>query len=133
MDFSPANKMCSFCGKQGTRKSEFVGGFGVMMCVECLDFFHAAVHSPARKRALRQPPWVTMSDAELLGTLPLILRSAEQVNSFAAEWVGLIRERRLSWAQVGKALGVSRQAAWVRFADVDDAGEPTKAQKSRRA
>jgi ATP-dependent Clp protease ATP-binding subunit ClpX len=57
-----------------------------------------------------------MSDTELLATLPLILRSAQQNAEFANEWVELIRGRKISWAEIGKALGVSRQAAWERFA-----------------
>ncbi len=28
----------------------------------------------------------------------------------------MARERNLSWAEIGQALGVSRQAAWERFA-----------------
>ena len=67
--------------------------------------------------AARGPrPWDRMSDAELLATLPQILASAEQNVAFAHEWVDLLRERRVSWAEIGRTLGVSRQAAWERFA-----------------
>lgn len=117
MDFSPAHKMCSFCGKQGNRRTRFIGGLGAMICVECLEHYHDRLQTPASRKALRRRPWTEMSDAELLAMLPQILRSAEQVNEFAAEWVDLIRERGLSWAEIGKVLGVSRQAAWERFAD----------------
>ena len=61
-------------------------------------------------------PWETMSDAEVLATLPRILASAEQNASFAQEWVDLLRGRGVSWAEIGRVLGVSRQAAWERFA-----------------
>jgi ATP-dependent Clp protease ATP-binding subunit ClpX len=57
-----------------------------------------------------------MSDAEVLATLPRILASAEQNLAFAHEWVDLLRSRHVSWAEIGRALGVSRQAAWERFA-----------------
>lgn len=115
MDFSPASKMCSFCGRQGAEDTRFIGGLGAMMCVECLEHYHAQLQSPASLEVLRRPPWESMSDVELLAVLPQILRTAEQVNSFASEWVGLLRERKISWSAIGNVLGVSRQAAWERF------------------
>jgi hypothetical protein len=57
-----------------------------------------------------------MSDTEILAKLPLIADTATQVNGFLGEWVQMARERNLSWAEIGQALGVSRQAAWERFA-----------------
>ena len=39
--------------------------------------------------------------------------------------VGRIRERHISYAEIGKALGVSRQAAWARFSRVVDAPKDT--------
>ena len=87
------------------------------MCASCIDAFHTVLHDDdliaAAKRAT---PWDQMSDAELLATLSQILASAEQNVAFAQEWVDLLRERRVSWAEIGRTLGVSRQAAWERFA-----------------
>jgi len=132
MDFSPAHKMCSFCGKQGTRQTRFIGGLGAMICVECLEYYHERLQTPESRAALRRPPWPDMTDAELLAMLPQILRSAEQVNDFALEWVDLIRERSISWAEVGKVLGVSRQAAWERFGGRDgDTERPAKRARKR--
>ena len=45
----------------------------------------------------------------------MIMASAEQNTAFAHEWVDLLRERNISWAEIGRSLGVSRQAAWERF------------------
>lgn len=115
MDFSPTSKICSFCGKQGTKRTKFAGGLGAMMCSDCLEYYHGVFASASRSAAITRPPWEEMSDTELLEKLPLILRSADQVNAFAADWIALIRERRISWAEIGKVLGVSRQAAWERF------------------
>ena len=61
-------------------------------------------------------PWERMSDAEVLATLPQILASAEQNVFFAQEWVEMMRERGITWAEIGRVLGVTRQAAWERFA-----------------
>ncbi|MCW2798339.1 hypothetical protein [Nocardioides sp.] len=118
MDFSPASKMCSFCGIHGTRKTKFAGGLGAMMCADCLEYYHGVLSSKKRTAAISRPPWESMSDTELLSKLPLIAQTADQVNEFLVDWVRLARSRNLSWAEIGKALGTSRQAAWERFAEV---------------
>jgi hypothetical protein len=110
-------KICSFCGVAGGPETLLIGGLGAQICVRCIDAFHAAVHDEEQVAAAKKAsPWDAMSDAELLATLPLILAAAEQNTKFAQEWVGLVRTRGISWAEVGRALGVSRQAAWERFA-----------------
>jgi biotin operon repressor len=38
------------------------------------------------------------------------------------ELVTELRKKGESWATIGKALGVSRQAAWRKYRTVDDAG-----------
>ena len=119
MAITREGRTCSFCGVPGGPGTDvpLIGGLGAQICVGCLDEFHALVHDEERTAdARRTMPWETMSDAEVLATLPLILASAEQNLNFAHEWVDLLRERKVSWAEIGRALGVSRQAAWERFA-----------------
>jgi hypothetical protein len=116
MDFNIENKTCSFCGVRGTSGAKFAGGLGAMMCVPCVEHFHDVFSSEAKTEAVSRPPWETMSDSEILSSLPLIARNAEQVNDFLTEWVELARSRKLSWAEIGKVMGTSRQAAWERFA-----------------
>ena len=65
-----------------------------------------------------------MTDPELLGRLPLIAATSAQVDRYLRESVGDIRDRRLSYAEIGKALGVSRQAAWERFSRAGDGPHP---------
>ena len=116
MDFNIENKTCSFCGVRGTKGAKFAGGLGAMMCVPCVEHFHDVFSTEAKTEAVSRPPWESMSDSEVLSTLPLIARNAEQVNDFLTEWVELARSRKSSWAEIGKAMGTSRQAAWERFA-----------------
>ena len=116
MDFDIENKTCSFCGVRGTQGAKFAGGLGAMMCVPCVEHFHDIFSTKAKTAAVNHPPWEQMSDAEILSKLPLIARNAEQVNEFLVEWVELARSRKSSWAEIGKAMGISRQAAWERFA-----------------
>ena len=59
----------------------------------------------------------------MLARLPLIAATAGQVDRYLRMWVGRIRERHISYAEIGKALGVSRQAAWERFSRVVDASK----------
>ena len=110
-------KTCSFCSAPGTDDLMLIGGLGAQICATCIDDFHALIHDPEKAAAAKgRFPWDTMSDAEVLATLPQIMASAEQNNAFAHEWVDLLRARNLSWAEIGRTLGVSRQAAWERFA-----------------
>jgi hypothetical protein len=116
MDFNIENKTCSFCGVRGTKGVKFAGGLGAMICVPCVEYYHDVFSSKAKTDAVNRPPWEQMTDSEVLSKLPLIARNAEQVNEFLTEWVELARSRKSSWAEIGKAMGTSRQAAWERFA-----------------
>jgi ClpX C4-type zinc finger len=116
MNFDTAAWSCSFCGKRGSDDTRFAGGLGALMCQECLESFSAAISAPENAH-LKIIGWSdeTMPDAEMLARLPLIATTARQVDRYLRLWVGRIRERHISYAEIGKALGVSRQAAWERF------------------
>lgn len=119
MAIAREGRICSFCGTPGGPGTDvpLIGGLGAQVCVACIDEFHAIAHDDARVAdAGGTMPWERMTDAELIATLPQILASAEQNHAFAQEWVDMLRERRISWAEIGRVLGVSRQAAWERFA-----------------
>ncbi|MCW2737126.1 MAG: hypothetical protein JWN97_1770 [Nocardioides sp.] len=119
MAITREGRICSFCGTAGGPGTEvpLIGGLGAQICQGCVDDFHALVHDEARAAEARgSMPWDRMSDAEVLAVLPQIMASADQNVAFAHEWVDLLRARRVSWAEIGRVLGVSRQAAWERFA-----------------
>jgi hypothetical protein len=118
MAITREGRICSFCGAQGGPGTDvpLIGGLGAQICSSCIDDFHSTVHDPSRVAEARGTfPWERMSDTEVLAALPMILASAEQNQSFAHEWVDLLRARNVSWAEIGRTLGVSRQAAWERF------------------
>ena len=132
MNIDPADWSCSFCGRRGTEETRFAGGLGALMCSDCLTRFSAAIAAPERA-AERVVGWSDedMSDTDMLDRLPLVAANSAQVDRYLRLWVGRIRERHLSYAEIGKALGVSRQAAWERFSRVvegrpgaDDTGPP---------
>ena len=119
MGITREGKICSFCGTQGGPGTDvpLLGGLGAQICRGCVDDFHEVLHDEDRMAAPRTTmPWESKSDVEVLATLPMILSSADQNASFAQEWVDLLRERDVSWAEIGRSLGVTRQAAWARFA-----------------
>lgn len=116
MDTDVRRKSCSFCGVRGKRGMKFGGGLGAMICESCVEHYHELFQSRSRTKAASKPPWESMSDTEILANLPLISQTAAQVDEFLVEWVELARSRKISWAEIGKAFGVSRQAAWERFA-----------------
>lgn len=120
MDFKASSWSCSFCGTQGGGKTRLAGGLGAMICTDCLEYYHSTFSSTARSETVSRPPWEELSNEELLSKLPLISETSSQVDRFLREWVSLIRERNLSYAEIGKALGVSRQAAWERFSRTAD-------------
>jgi hypothetical protein len=53
---------------------------------------------------------------KLLHSLKLHDGAFESVGRAMQDIVDILRERDVSWAQIGEALGVTRQAAWKRFA-----------------
>lgn len=119
MNLDPAAWSCSFCGKRGTDDTHFAGGLGALMCSDCLEKFTAAFAAP-ENAGQKIIGWDddSMSDADMLGRLPLIAATDAQVDRYLRAWVAQIRSRHLSYAEIGKALGVSRQAAWERFSRV---------------
>lgn len=105
--------LCSFCARSADTSGRLVAGPGVAICRDCAEasvkLFGGNDYSPA------EAPWARMSDAELLAHLPEIAAVAAQVEERLSAWVGTARERSISWARIGAALGMTRQSAWERF------------------
>ena len=117
--------MCSFCARSASSACRLVAGPGVAICQDCatssLQLFSSTDNATA------EAPWARMSDDELLAHLPEISAVATQVEERLCAWVGTARHRRISWARIGAALGMTRQSAWERFrspAAASSAGTP---------
>jgi hypothetical protein len=106
---------CSFCGRLYTEVGKLVAGPGVYICDECVNLCIdvLSVASPAQSPAI--PEWSSMSDDEVLQGLPLIAASAANIEAGLRERVNDLRDRGVSWARIGAALGMTRQSAWERF------------------
>jgi ClpX C4-type zinc finger len=110
---------CSFCLKSDTDVAKLVAGPAVFVCNECVDLCGQiiAASSDGERRYL---PW---QQANSLDTVFAALAHAHaaqaQAEGILAGWVGRARQLGATWAQIGDALGVTRQSAWERFAPDD--------------
>jgi ATP-dependent protease Clp ATPase subunit len=107
---------CSFCGKAQTEVKRLVAGPGVFICDECVQLCQSII---AKKPATQEVPgslWPDNAPTEkLLKTLAGYNGAFESVDAAMQDIVDILRERDVSWATIGQALAVSRQAAWKRF------------------
>ena len=102
---------CSFCLRGADEVDRLLGGPTAHICDTCVD---------ACTRILADPsvPFPTFEGSDDDALLRRLRPAADRVSSADAGLRGLVdllRGRRVSWARIGEALGVSRQAAWERF------------------
>jgi hypothetical protein len=108
---------CSFCGKSQEQVKALVSGPGVFICDQCVQLCLKYVAGP---KPPQRPPESLLPDnaptEKLLKALDGYNSAFEAVGDGMRDIVEILREREVSWATIGKALAVSRQAAWKRFA-----------------
>lgn len=102
---------CSFCGKPEREVRRLIGGPDVHICDDCVGVCN---------RILEATPdgfegWERMSDDDLLAALKTAEATVEATRTVLQMQIDELRRRAVSWAAIGGALGVSRQAAWERF------------------
>jgi hypothetical protein len=102
---------CSFCGKTEKEVSRLLGGPGVHICDACVGVCNNILKATPTDFA----GWEKMSDEALLTALKVAEASVEGTRAVLQAQVGELRRRKVSWEAIGKALGISRQAAWERF------------------
>src|SRR5690348_5602666 len=105
---------CSFCLKSQHEVEKLIAGPGsIFICDACVGLCNDWIAGRPPKLgdfSLSAGPTPT-----LLERLKPIERTIQgQGNQLQAAVEGL-RGREVSWAEIGKALGVSRQSAWERF------------------
>lgn len=107
---------CSFCGKAQSEVRKLVAGPGVYICDACFRLGQQTLADGAETTA--QHPMANDVDA-LLGQLRQAKATFDQLNETLLPSIGKLREQDISWARIGEALGMSRQAAWERFSGED--------------
>ena len=118
-DTQPEIICCSFCLKSDTEVTKMVAGPAVFICNECIDLCGQVIAASTDSER-RYLPWQQADSLDtVLAALPNAHAAQAQAEGIRAGWVGRARELGATWAQVGDALGVTRQSAWERFAPDD--------------
>jgi hypothetical protein len=103
---------CSFCRKPHTKVAKLVGGPGVYICDACVGLCNDVL-------AGRPTPgfagWDSLTDQQLLDALTPSEAMVDGSREVLQTQVEVLRGRGVSWAAIGQALKISRQAAWERF------------------
>jgi ATP-dependent Clp protease ATP-binding subunit ClpX len=115
---------CSFCGKSQHEVKKLIAGPAVFICNDCVGLcdkiLAAETEADAKTAAPEAKPDFATPDTYPTDRLLALLASAEtafeRVGEQVQHYVDTLRDREVSWADIGKTLGVSRQAAWRRFA-----------------
>lgn len=113
-------RTCSFCGKEQSEQRRLINGPGVGICDECVQLCveilneqprgHAATLPNSERHDFSKLPVEVLLDG--LRRRSIGIHEAEQGVHDA---VSILRERGMTWAKIGDALGVSRQSAWERY------------------
>jgi hypothetical protein len=104
---------CSFCRRDQDAVVKLVAGPGVYICDACVGACNRILDG---KPAPPFPGFEALAEEDLLGTLRPSAAAVDAVRDVLQEHVDLLRARGVSWTRIGDALGISRQAAWERFA-----------------
>ena len=107
---------CSFCLRPNTEVNRLVAGPAVYVCDSCVELA-ASVIRDAPDSSPRLTPWEATETLEAaLANLPNVALAHAQVEASLVGWVRRARQLGATWAQIGSALGITRQSAWERFA-----------------
>ena len=102
---------CSFCRKSESDVQRLIGGHGAAICDACVGLCNRILEATPVPFA----GWDKMTDSQLLQALKPASDASDAVRGVLQEQVQTLRKRDVSWAEIGVALGISRQAAWERF------------------
>jgi ATP-dependent Clp protease ATP-binding subunit ClpX len=110
---------CSFCGKSHHEVKKLIAGPAVFVCDECVRLCEKIfAETPDPEPGAPRPEikgHETFPTVKLLELLKAQERTCEATRAVLQRSIDILRERKVSWAAIADALGVSRQAAWERF------------------
>ncbi len=106
---------CSFCFKSQHQVKMLISGpASLFICDECVDLCNECIAGRfPDKSKFRSPE--ELPTERLLERLQPIEETVQGKGNQLQSVVDLLRSRQVSWAQIGTALGISRQSAWERF------------------
>jgi hypothetical protein len=103
---------CSFCGRSEKEVARLIGGPKVYICDGCAGTCSKILEATPAAFA---GGWDKMPDEQLLSGLKTSEATVEATRAVLQAQIEELRRRSVSWETIGKALGISRQAAWERF------------------
>lgn len=110
----PKTLHCSFCGKSQGEVQKLIAGPMVFICDGCVGICNEVIAGqPVADKGSMKP--LERSSEQLLVLMGSVNYAAEAGRDFLQQIVDTLRGREVSWADIGAALGVSRQSAWERF------------------
>ncbi len=105
---------CSFCLKSQHQVEKLIAGPGsIFICDACVGLCNEWI--AGRPPAVGDFSLSSVPTPTLLERLKPIEKTIQGQGNQLAAAVDELRGREVSWADIGKALGVSRQSAWERF------------------
>ena len=106
---------CSFCLKSQHDVEKLVAGPGnIFICDVCTGLAQGYIEGRTPDASAYEDP-ARMPTERLLAQLQPLDATLKGKQTQIQWVVDQLRHRKVSWADIGKALGVSRQAAWGRF------------------
>jgi len=106
---------CSFCFKSQHEVKRLISGpAAIFICAECIDLCNGIIAGRPLPNAAKATP-KELPTERLLERLQAIEETLQGKGNQLQSMVELLRSREVSWAQIGAALGISRQSAWERF------------------
>jgi ATP-dependent Clp protease ATP-binding subunit ClpX len=108
---------CSFCRKSQHQVAKLIAGPVVFICDECVAICNkvlAQVGDGAHDFPKSDWP-ANLPSENLLALLKTQIATVEDTRERLQVSIDILRKRDVSWADIGTALGISRQAAWERF------------------
>lgn len=106
---------CSFCLKSQHEVEKLIAGPGMItICDACVGLCNEHLAGRTPDLSHFTPPDQLPAE-RLLAQLPAV-EAVRKGKGNQLQWVvDQLRSRQVSWAQIGEALGISRQSAWERF------------------
>ena len=89
------------------------GPGSIFICDECVDLCNEIVADHTLNS--KSPSPEELPTERLLERLQAIEETLQGKGNQLQRVVEILRSREVSWAQIGAALGISRQSAWERF------------------
>ncbi len=107
---------CSFCIKSQHEVKKLISGpAAIFICDECIELCNEIIAGRFFPDRSKYPSDKDLPTERLLERLQSIEETLQGKGSQLQKVVELLRSREVSWAQIGAALGISRQSAWERF------------------